>query len=421
MKILFKLAFSLLLITLLIVLIHINKALYYQPTIQTIEGSTINLDILHQLNFLKTTLHQGAGSDMQGLYPEGFIFMHALYGLSWCELATPLNKHTKLYKQAMEEIAWSLAQIDSEEGKQPFTQNLLPAYGAFYAGWSNYLLGKKLVLTDNAFRDSTEVRKFTEQCLQIAEAIRKTDNPYPESYSNAAWPADGVICIASLALYDQMYPYTFAPTIQHWLEKAKTHLDPATGLIPHSVQAQTGTTREGARGSSQSLINSFLPDIDPVFARQQFDQYKNLFLTERVGIPAIREYPKGKEGEADIDSGPVIWDIGGAATIVAIKTMNQYGEQQTAQAIRGGLEGFGFPVNSADTKQYLFGQLLIADAFIAWVSLEPLSKHPIQPATKLSPKWRLPFQLISLILMVLSLDCLVYLWKRRSESQLRAI
>jgi hypothetical protein len=157
----------------------------------------------------------------------------------------------------------------------------------------------------------------------------------------------------------------YKETIQQWLEKVKQNLDPL-GLIPHGVHAVSGESVHPSRGSSQSLMLTFLSEIDPDFARDQFNIYKERFLDYRFGLPAIREYPLGKSGSGDVDSGPVILDLGAAATIVGFKTMNTFGEPAIGAAIRNGIEAFGLPVTNHTRKKYLFGMLPMADAFITW-------------------------------------------------------
>lgn len=45
-------------------------------------------DIILQLNFIGSELnYNNLGNRMQELFPEGFVFINALYGLAWCELA----------------------------------------------------------------------------------------------------------------------------------------------------------------------------------------------------------------------------------------------------------------------------------------------------------------------------------------------
>ena len=64
-------------------MIFLNTKLYYKPLVE----NNMNKDIENQLHFLKKVLKNGADSDMQSIYPEGYIFINALYGLTWFDLA----------------------------------------------------------------------------------------------------------------------------------------------------------------------------------------------------------------------------------------------------------------------------------------------------------------------------------------------
>jgi len=45
-------------------------------------------DVKKQLSYLKTEIHDKQLAErMQQLFPEGYIFTNALYGLAWCEHA----------------------------------------------------------------------------------------------------------------------------------------------------------------------------------------------------------------------------------------------------------------------------------------------------------------------------------------------
>ncbi len=66
----------------LLTVIYFNYSLYYHPTFEKENNTELNEDVYHQLQFLKAELLNGAGDDMQSIFPEGFIFINSLYGLS---------------------------------------------------------------------------------------------------------------------------------------------------------------------------------------------------------------------------------------------------------------------------------------------------------------------------------------------------
>ena len=309
MKTLLKLHFLLL----LLLFGYLNGRLYYTPSFVSESGVRVNADVLHQLRYLKTELHAGAGQEMQAIFPEGFLFLNALYSLSWSEVIKALPYSSSLYEDGVVELEWVRDEMQSPIGKRPFDPALPLPYGAFYTGWTNYVEAKRLAVLPPERRNAAEVRAFQQTCAVIDSALQHAPTPFLESYSHAAWPADMVLCIASLAVHDQVFPSRYQQRIQQWVAAVKARTD-EHGLIPHTVAAHDGSVVELARGSSQSLMLSLLPEIDPAFAEAQFALYKPLFVAYRFGLPGIREYPKGTGGTGDIVSGPVLLGIGGAAS-----------------------------------------------------------------------------------------------------------
>lgn len=321
-------------------------------------------DVTMQLAYLESALEDGAGGEMQRLYPEGYFFMHTLYGLSWTQVADDLPVEAS--GKALKEARWALRQLESADGRRVFEADLAPSYGIFYAGWRSRLRGKILLAQQSSARDSNQVDQFKQNCREIAEAFQSRDTPFPPSYPRAAWPADALVAVSALRLHDRMYPSEYGTVVKHWLSDVKHRLDPATGLLPHEVSYRTGEVLEGTRGSSQVLILRLLHEIDTTFAKQQYRRFKRHFLTTRGGLPGVREYPRGTEGTGDIDSGPVVFDIGAAATIVGVGTTQIYGDRVFSQALQQTIEALGFPLSLQGKKRYLNGFFPIGDAFLVW-------------------------------------------------------
>ncbi|MBG8552687.1 hypothetical protein [Hymenobacter guriensis] len=377
---------------LLFCLAYLNYRLHYQPKLTHVSGGLVNEDVLNQLRFLQERMHNGAPADMQKVYPEGFVYLHALYGLSCLDLTAHLPQSSPVKQWALTEAAWSIDEIDSPSARLIFDEDLPLPYGAFYQGWLTYLEGRYLAVQPPAQRPPDVVARYRSRCALIAQALRQHSSPYLETYRGAAWPADAVVCVAALAGHDRLFAAQYQPELRQWLSAANTHLD-SLGMIPHAADAQTGHVLQAARGSSQSQLLNFLIEIDSVYARQHFNRYRQHFLTTRLGLPGIREAANDTADVADIDSGPVILGIGGAASIVGRRTMQRYGDTTTAVGLRNSIEAFGMPFQIRCQKRYVFGQLPIADAFIAWSNaLE--NNRTITNGTN----WRLNFHLASSVL-----------------------
>ena len=365
------------------------------------EHQELKNDILHQLNYIGSELKSNdLGNRMQKLFPEGYVFIHALYGLAWCELATADSFNDPMLKsQALNEALFAYDEISSSKSFARFDSQLTPQYGIYYLGWKNYLLSKILCIDTNFSNANKYKKAFVEQCESIDNALQQSPTPYLESYESQTWPADMFVAMASLKQHDQLFIPKYKATLHQWINKIQLLLDSKSNMLPHSVESKTGKPTEGSRGSSMSLMLRLLAEIDPEMAQQQYKLYKKYFVTTTCGLPSIREYPKGTEGQGDIDSGPVIFGIGFSATIVSIGTFSKLGAQKESDQQYKTIHAFGFDYTHKNTKRYVFGLLPIADAFIAWGQATAL--HSIASPNQPSLFWSFRFHIYSIVLLFL--------------------
>ncbi|GAA3239339.1 hypothetical protein [Dactylosporangium siamense] len=351
--------------------------------------------VRRQLAFLRDAIDGGAATDAQALYPEGYFFMHVLYGLTWVDLgmrAKPGDRGT-----ALREARWAFTRLDSPAGRAPFSEDLTPSYGVFYRGWSNWLLGGVLSLQPAGHRDPGEERRFAEDSAALGAAFDASASPFLTAYPGQAWPVDSTVAVASLRLHDALLPARYAATVQRWLGGVRDRLDPRTGLMPHRVSAETGEPAEVARATSQSIIHRFLPDIDPAFAREQYLRFRDRYVVRPLGLgPAVREYPDGMDGPADVDSGPLPLGVSLSATVVTIGAAQVNHDDALAGALASYGEFAGVPLSTPWTKRYAFGLLPVGDAFLAWSkTARPwVAAPPPAPPASITWWWRLPLLLI---------------------------
>lgn len=374
--------------------------------------------VRRQLTFLRDELDAGAGEAAQRLFPEGYFFLHALYGLAWVEIG--MRAPVPLRDTALREARWALGRLDSPAGRAPFSPDLVPRYGVFYQGWTNWLRGGVLALQPVDRREPTEVSRFEADVAALGAAFDTASSPYLTAYPGQAWPVDSTVAIAALRLHDTLLPPRYAPTVARWLDAVRDRLDPATGLLPHRVEPETGDPVEVARGTSQSVIHRFLPEIDPAFAREQYLRFRDRFVTSPLGLgPTVREYPTGLDGAGDVDSGPLLLGVSLSATVVTLGAAQVHGDAALAGALANYGELAGVPVDTPWTKRYALGAVPIGDAFLAWSKtarpwVDPPS--PTGPATRISWWWRLPL-LSMLALLGVAPWLPVLLFRRRWSRQ----
>lgn len=347
--------------------------------------------VRRQLSFVRAALDAGAADDAQQLFPEGWFFLHALYGLSRVELG--LRAPVPERAEALREARWALQRLDTPAGRAPFDPTLVPSYGVFYRGWTNWLRGGVVALQPAAARDPGEVRRFAADSAQLAAAFDASASPYLAAYPGQAWPVDSTVAAASLRLHDALLAPRFTPSLDRWLAGVRQRLDPGTGLLPHRVDLATGAPAESARATSQSIIHRFLVDLDPAFAREQYLRFRERFVVRPLGLtPAVREYPAGVDGPGDVDSGPLLFGVSLSATVVTLGAAQVHGDQRLAGALANVGDVAGVPVDTPWTRRYAFGTLPVGDAFLAWSkAAQPwVVDQPAGPAPSVSRWWRLP-------------------------------
>lgn len=353
-----------------------------------------------QLDFVRASLDDGAGDDAQQQFPEGYFFLHALYGLSWVELGMR-EPAGKARAEALREARWALGRLESEAGRAAFSPGLTPSYGVFYRGWTNWLRGGTLMLRPAGERDPAQTRRFADDSAALGAAFDDSDSPYLTAYPGQAWPVDSTVAIASLRLHDSLLPARFTGTVERWLDGVRQRLDPRTRLLPHRVTPGTGDPVEVARGTSQSIIQRFLVEIEPDFAREQYTIFRDRYVVSPLGLgPTTREYPEGMDGPADVDSGPLPLGVSLSATVVTLGAAQVQGDASLAEGIANYGELLGVPVSTPWTKRYAFGLIPIGDAFVAWSkTARPwVAETPSPPPAHLSSWWRAP--LLSLLFLV---------------------
>ena len=381
----------------------VNVKLHTGPDLG--DAASIRADVLAQMDYLSPQIHdQALGQRMQRIFPEGHLFTHVLYGLTWCELALQKDADAAMRERALQEARFAFAQIDSDEGQATFETGMDPAFGMFYQGWRNYLLAK-IVQASRGDR-AVEVAHFEVLSDVVEACFARSLTPFPDSYPDQSWPADACVGMASLALHDRLVAPRFTTRIDRWVANLQAVAD--RKLLPHRSQgtafSRGGVEAEAARGCSGVLNLYFLPDIDAALAASQFELFHDQFWQTRMGLPTVREYPAGNSGLGDVDSGPVIWGVGFSATIVGIGTYLRFGQVAHAQGISDAVEALGFSYNIGG-KRYIGGLLPVADLFIAWARVQPADAEVMQQPYdyKMHGGSKLRFHIYSFLIIVLIL------------------
>jgi hypothetical protein len=349
-----------------------------------------------ELRFLHRALDDGAASRAQRLFPEGFVFSWALYGLTQAERGLALPAGAPARAEALAEARRALAVLDSDEAKESFDPNLVPRYGAFYAGWTTWLRAKVVRLAGGRAARPVESKRLFQDARALTDAWDRRRLPFLESYAGRAWPADNVVCLAAL----REVSGTPDGLAKWWLIETRPWRDARTRLFPHEIDTSTGRVVQGPRGTSAAFMAAMLPLLDEEVGHAHYELFRRDFIVSRLGLPGVREFLPETPGTADEDSGPLLLGVSLSASAVAIAAARANGDAELADALARTADFVGATPSRPGEKQYLLGALPLADAFIAWSKATPMSAtHAVASAASLPrPGWRLGVHAICALL-----------------------
>lgn len=397
---------------LIVAVLFFNLRLYWpSPLAENNHGVPRQIVALLAAN--RSTIDAGCPQQMQELFPEGFYFSWLFHGMTWVELALRDESHTE---QAIREGVDCLAQLNSSQGRAAFPSHLPPDYGMFYAAWKCSLRAGVVLLQQG--NDAGQLAELRRECDTIRTAIEQSETPFLASYEGSVWPCDTAPAIHAMAAYDRITQTDrYADTIAQWLSDARERLDPETGLLPHTASLPDGRPVGVARATSQGIILRLLPDIDPEFAKEQYERFRTRFLTTFAGAPCVLEYPSGVSGSGDVDSGPLIFGRSLSGTVMMIAVAQIYGDQSLANAIAQAGETVGLPWTSNDRKNYVGGLLPIGDIIVGYAHIARpwFAGQQHHPDTKhhVPNHWRWPIHAWSLVVL---LPFVVAFFRRRQKA-----
>jgi hypothetical protein len=355
---------------------------------------------ISQLRFLRDALAEGAAERMQQRLPEGFVFTWSLYGLAWSQVALSRTVSGDVREEALEGARTAIAQVGSAAARATFIREMDPPYGAFYASWFLYLRANYLRALDTSEPDAAFLAGFERDCDRFAQALARNRSPFLPSYPGRSWPVDTLAGVAALGIRDAELPPRHADTLASWVRRSRSRLDPETRLL-------TFATPDGeVRGSALALASRLLVDVDRGFAREQYEGLRNHFVDDSWGWPGFREYPRGREGEADVDSGPLVLGFSGPASVVGAGAARVHGDEALARSIFGLGEIVGVPFEWRGRRRYWAGLVPVGDAFLAW-SVTASAAPEIARASHWEPilpsAWALPLHLGSALIAAISI------------------
>lgn len=222
--------------------------------------------------------------------------------------------------------------------------------GHGYLGYSNLALSMVRLLHPQT--------RFAQVHDDLTEALAKRLSQAPhalfETYPGEAYPADMSMVAASIALHDCATGAPKRPWWDTWKKAFSQWIEPTSGLMFQSGDAETGKPTGPPRASGTALVafaSSFVDkrlaaDLHGALSRAEVD-----FL----GYGGIREYAPGHEGAGDIDSGPVVFGVSVSATGFALSSAKLHGNSSLFTQLYRTADFWGVPLSRTRGTRYLSG------------------------------------------------------------------
>ena len=128
------------------------------------------------------------------------------------------------------------------------------------------------------------------------------------------------------------------------------------------------------------LFLHFLKDFSPTFAEEQYALAKRCLIRAMPGFAAVREFPEGVDGSADIDSGPLLFGMGPSASGFAVAAAATMDDREIATQLIAASVLTGLPEYS-DGKLHYHTMPVVGQAVILYGKTLLLNPPPQSPDT----------------------------------------
>jgi hypothetical protein len=167
-----------------------------------------------------------------------------------------------------------------------------------------------------------------------------------ESYPDECWTFCNTTALAALALADHVHGTDHGDLRARWVATAKERLiDHDTGLLVSSY-TYDGRHLDGPEGSSLWMALTNLLLVDEAFAREQYALAKEQLGRSVIGFGFAREWPHGRAGFMDVDSGPVvpIVEASPGSSGLAFLGAKAFGDDEYLRELTRSLDFAAFPI-----------------------------------------------------------------------------
>ena len=299
-----------------------------------------------------------------------------VWSLANMGLREPQSKEA--YLQTIDEIIEETLRLEKEKGiyffLMPYAHDrayvLQPPHSLFLDGEIAMMVASRRLLAEKPDYKSL----LTQRVDAIVERFGQSPHLVLESYPDECWMFDHTVALAAIRMADYLDGSDHSALCRRWLAMAKQKLvHRETGLLISSFTTDCMVS-DGPEGSSIWMIAHCLQFVDEDFARDQYQRARRELGRTTLGFSYAREWPIGYEGQADIDSGPIIpvFNISPGASGMAFIGATAFEDRKFLSSLAATLDFAAFPSRKQGRLKYCASNQ-VGDAALLYAStLGPL-------------------------------------------------
>jgi len=196
-------------------------------------------------------------------------------------------------------------------------------WGDGYLEKENVFYRMLLILGLSSYERITGDTQYRElmshQRVTLAEELAEAKLHLRDDYPNECYPADMLWAVAAIQRAARLENTRHDELAKSLIAAFDGPLKAAEGLPAFQADSRSGRILQGARGCGNSGILLFAAELDPAVAGRWYGAYEEGFWKDTGWIAGFTEMPRGsREDLMDVDSGPVLCEVGSVSSAFGI-------------------------------------------------------------------------------------------------------
>jgi hypothetical protein len=299
------------------------------------------------------------GYGVEDVFVDSFaavMLSHAAIGLMNVGLSDPTDERREELTPLLDETARRVLSPEvSPYGRSPAKVANL-GDSNLYLSHVNLVLGARRLITKNEAYDDLHQRLTTHL---VRKSLADGDG-HARSYERSAkFPADQSATLASIYLYDLCHGTRLSERpVARWLAYMKSQATHRPSGLHRSSLSPSYHHAKLPRGCALSWTTLYMAQFAPDQALDLYRRYREQFTTDVAGWGGFREFPPGVERGMDVDSGPIFFGMGMAATGLGLGPARLFRDRRAYVSIQRTASSLGLPRVVSTSRSYLLSPIL---------------------------------------------------------------